>query len=74
MRQIMRAARSVDAAPIYTTTYCNHGHEIEGGRPVGHECYVLPPAAIRAEMRGDFDSAADLIRRAQPLRIHGGVR
>lgn len=74
MRQIMRQARAVDAAPIYLTTYCNRWHEIERGRPIGHECHVLPPAAIRAEMRGEFEEAIGKIERAKPLRTHGGVK
>lgn len=59
---------------IYCTSYCNKGHIVEDGRPVKHECYVLPAAALKAEMSGDFRSAQGAIEAAKPLRLHKGVR
>lgn len=59
---------------IYCTSYCNHGHIVETGQPVGHECYVLPPEAIEAERAGDFELAGRIILAAKPLRVHRGVR
>ena len=50
---------------IYCTTFCNHGHDIETGRPVGHECYVLPPAAISAERAGDHARAVQYLEWAR---------
>ena len=47
---------------IYCTTFCNFGHVVETGRPVGHECYILPPAALRAERDGDIHKALDILR------------
>lgn len=58
---------------VYCTTYCNHGHVLDNGKPVNHECYVLPPAALAAERAGDFELADRLITAAKPLKIHGGV-
>ena len=58
---------------VYCTTYCNHGHRLSDGKPVNHECYVLPPAALEAERAGDFDLAARLVVAAKPLKTHGGV-
>ena len=58
---------------VYATTYCNHGHMLENGKPVSHECYVLPPAALEAECAGDFELAAQIISAAKPLQIHRGV-
>jgi hypothetical protein len=57
----------------YLTTYCNHGHELKTGRPVNHECYILPPAALAAEIAGDIPRAIELLNAAKPLRIHRGV-
>jgi hypothetical protein len=37
---------------VYCTSFCNFGHVVETGRPVGHECHILPPAALRAEWAG----------------------
>lgn len=58
---------------VYATTYCNHGHALENGKPVNHECYVLPPGALEAERAGDFELAARIISAAKPLQIHRGV-
>lgn len=41
---------------IYCTSFCNYGHAIATGRPVGHECYVIPPKLLIAER----DDAADV--------------
>ena len=59
---------------IFCTTYCNHGHVLETGKPVEHECYVLPPEALLAEQQADFERAAMLISMAKPLQIHRGLR
>jgi len=58
---------------IYCTTYCNHAHRLSDGKPVGHECYVLPPAALQAEREGDYERAITLLIEAPPLRLHRGV-
>jgi hypothetical protein len=42
---------------VYHTSYCNHGHRLFDGRPVDHECYVLPPAALQAEREDRIDDA-----------------
>ncbi len=60
---------------IYCTTYCNKGHRMRDGKPVQHECYVLPPAALRAEVEGDFEKAQDILSEAKPLQVmRRGVR
>lgn len=41
---------------VYSTSYCNQGHWIDTGRPVGHECYVIPPRLLIAERDGDIDA------------------
>lgn len=46
---------------IYCTTFCNHGHIVETGEPVDHECAILDPEALRAEIRGDFDEALRIL-------------
>jgi len=52
-----------DPRHIYCSTYCNHGHLVETGMPVNHECRRIPPAALRAEMDGDYELATQLMRR-----------
>lgn len=59
---------------IYHTSYCNHGHVLETGKPVEHECYVLPPEALLAEQQQDFERSEMLISAAKPLQIHRGLR
>lgn len=56
---------------IYCTTYCNRGHFVQTGRPVDHECYIIPPKALQAEMAGDFDRATEIMQ-SRKLRITRG--
>lgn len=48
----------------YVTTYCNFPHNLDTGRPVDHECYILPPAALAAERAGDVDKAVEILSRS----------
>lgn len=57
----------------YVTTYCNRYHGADG-KPLDHECFVLPRGAIAAERAGHYQQAIDLIDAAKPLRKHPGVR
>lgn len=34
---------------IYCTSFCNSGHDLKTGRPIEHECYIIPPKLLRAE-------------------------
>jgi hypothetical protein len=45
------------------SSYCNFGHDVKTGRPVGHECYILPPAALKAERAGDEDKANRILQK-----------
>lgn len=59
----------------YVTTYCNKAHRMADGKPIAHECYVLPPKALEAERAGDTVTAVSLIAAAKPLRLmRKGVR
>lgn len=46
---------------IYCSTFCNRGHIVATGEPVDHECVILDPEALRAEIRGDFDEAIRIL-------------
>lgn len=59
---------------IYCTTYCNFGHRLSDGKPLWHECYILPPKALAAEKAGNAEEATQLIELAKPLKTHRGVR
>jgi hypothetical protein len=56
---------------LYTTSFCNFAHDLRTGRPVGHECYILPPAALAAEKAGDYKLAQDLIASGKRGPIRG---
>lgn len=56
---------------IYCTSFCNFGHYVDTGRPIGHECYVIPPAALRAERDGNTDLAIELIARMSRVIVRG---
>ncbi len=59
---------------IYCTTYCNKGHRVRDGKPVDHECRIIPPKALAAEMAGDYEGAI-LIMQTTPARMmRRGVR
>jgi hypothetical protein len=59
---------------FFCTSFCNHSHSTISGKPLGHECYVLPPHALRAERAGDIEEALRLMSASRPLRVHPGVR
>jgi hypothetical protein len=58
---------------IYCTTYCNFGHRVDDGKPVDHECYILPTAVLKLEMDGDYDGALEILR-TSVLKSHRGIR
>lgn len=60
-----------DEPTIYCTTYCNFGHRMSNGRPVGHECRIIPPAALRAERNDDFALAQKILREMPVIIVKG---
>lgn len=59
---------------VYCTSYCNQGHRLSDGKPVNHECVIIPPRALRAEQAGDFDQALTVLEAAKPLVPHRGMK
>lgn len=53
----------METKTIYCTSFCNFGHVVETGRPVGHECYILPPAMLKAEMEDNYELALEILTR-----------
>lgn len=37
---------------VYCTSFCNYGHYVDTGRPIGHECFIIPPAFLLLEREG----------------------
>jgi hypothetical protein len=59
---------------IYCTTFCNFAHDLKTGRPVGHECYILPPKDLRREMDAkDGDDLTSLYTKKGPI-VRGRAR
>lgn len=54
---------------IYVTSYCNKAHRMRDGKPIEHECHVLPPRALYAERDGDTETATFFIEGAKPLML-----
>lgn len=60
-----------DNKPVYCTTYCNFGHYVKTGRPVGHECRIIPPKALKAEMEGDYNTAIEILSSTRAVVMKG---
>jgi hypothetical protein len=56
---------------IYCSTYCNFGHDVETGKPIDHECIIIPPEALAAEMGGDYERAIELMRGKSGKMLRG---
>lgn len=50
---------------FYVTSYCNHAHRVSDGKPIAHECHILPAAALKAEMADNIPLACELIQQAK---------
>lgn len=35
---------------FYVTTFCNFAHNLKTGRPIKHECFIIPPKLLKIEM------------------------
>jgi hypothetical protein len=52
----------------YASTYCNKTHRMSDGKPVEHNCYILPPSALRLEYDGDYEAAIEVLQASKPMR------
>lgn len=59
---------------VFCTSFCNQGHRLLDGKPVEHECYVLPTEALHAERVGDIERASAVLGAWKKRRVHKGVR
>ena len=62
---------------FYVTTFCNFAHSTVSGRPIGHECYIIPPKLLVAERDLGFDEAMVLWRpwySAKGITVRGRKR
>lgn len=58
----------------YCTTFCKHAHRLSDGKPIGHECYVLPTAALHAELAGKVGLAVEELSKWKKRKRHSGLR
>lgn len=61
------------AIQTYCTSFCNQAHRMHDGKPVAHECYIIPPAALTAERDGNTQLAIELIQAGKKYRLWGEV-
>jgi hypothetical protein len=59
---------------FYVSTYCNFAHRVRDGKPINHECIIIPPAALRAEMEGDYTRAQEILSTSPRRYMRRGVR
>lgn len=63
------------AAPkVYVSTYCNRPHRVSDGKPIEHECCVLPPAALALEIAGKYSEAIEVLRANPRKWMKRGVK
>lgn len=55
---------------IWCTSFCNYGHDLSTGRPIRHECYIIPPRLLRAER--ELDNFTDVMEVWRPWYANKG--
>ena len=56
---------------VYCSSYCNFGHYVHNGRPIDHECRIIPPKALQAEMEDDFETAINILQNTPKVIVRG---
>ncbi len=59
---------------FYVTTFCNFAHRLVDGKPLDHECFVLPTEALEAERKGDNTRAQFVLSNWKKRRQHNGIK
>lgn len=59
---------------IYCTSFCNQGHRLSDGKPVDHQCYILPTEALHAEKLGWSVRALEILSAWKNRRAHSGIK
>lgn len=57
MNRVIRSCMVKTKMRIFCTSYCNKGHCLDTGKPVEHECIVIPVKALEYEMDGNIKRA-----------------
>ena len=59
---------------VYCSAFCNFGHRLSDGKPIGHECYVIPPALLEKERNGEPWPRAEYWAWRDNRKIHRGLK
>ena len=59
---------------IWVSSYCNFAHEIKTGKPIEHECRIIPVKAIEAEIKGNIEDSTNILRNAPAKIMRYGVK
>ncbi len=59
---------------FYVTTYCNFAHRLADGKPIRHECRIIPPKALELERAGDTAGAIAVLQSAAPRMMRRGTK
>jgi hypothetical protein len=52
----------------YIPNYCGKTHSLDTGRPIAHNCVILPVEYLLAEREGRDQDASTILKEASPLR------
>lgn len=58
----------------FLTSFCNYPHRMRDGKPIGHECYVLPTEALKLEREGNIEKAQEILRNWKKRKMHRGLK
>ena len=59
--------------PTYVPSFCNKHHRLEDGKPIKHECFVLPTEYLCAEKSGNRERAKEVLDGWKKRKPHKGL-
>lgn len=59
---------------FYVSTYCNFAHRVSDGKPIQHECRIIPVRALRMEILGNIPRAIEIMQAAPVRYMRRGVK
>lgn len=60
--------------PIYVSSHCNFAHRLGDGKPIEHECRIIPTRALTAEINGEIEKAIEIMVATPAVIMRRGVR
>ena len=67
------------ANEFYCTTFCNKAHRLSDGKPLEHECYIIPPRLLKLERAAECCTEGECAEAWSqwsngPRRTHRGIK